>query len=79
MRTGQALFLLGIEPGIPRIRPWKELLATGAQATWLTTLTALLTTKVQVINQLFYIVKVVNEIHVKKVITLHFCVNENVV
>jgi len=38
MRTGQALFLLGIEPGIPRIRPWKELLATGAQATWLNSL-----------------------------------------
>jgi hypothetical protein len=35
MRTGQALFPLGIEPGIPRVRPWKELLATGAQATWL--------------------------------------------
>jgi hypothetical protein len=35
MRTGQALFPLGIEPGIPRARPWKELLATGAQATWL--------------------------------------------
>lgn len=45
----------------------------------LTTLTALLITKVQVINQLFYVVKVVNEIHVKKVTTLHFCVNENVV
>ncbi|KAK2457707.1 cytochrome P450 93A3 [Trifolium repens] len=30
MRTGKALFLLGIEPGIPRARPWKELLATGA-------------------------------------------------
>jgi len=29
MRTGQALFLLGIEPDIPRVRPWKELLATG--------------------------------------------------
>jgi hypothetical protein len=28
------LFPLGIEPGIPRARPWKELLATGAQATW---------------------------------------------
>jgi len=35
MRTGQALFPLEIEPGIPRVRPWKELLATGAQATWL--------------------------------------------
>jgi len=34
MRTGQALFPLGIEPGIPQVRPWKELLATGAQATW---------------------------------------------
>jgi len=30
MRTGQALFPLGIESGIPRVRPWKELLATGA-------------------------------------------------
>jgi hypothetical protein len=28
MRTGQALFPLGIELGIPRERPWKELLAT---------------------------------------------------
>jgi len=35
MRTGQALFPLGIEPVIPRVRLWKELLATGAQATWL--------------------------------------------
>jgi hypothetical protein len=35
MRTVQALFPLGIEPGIPQVRPWKELLATGAQATWL--------------------------------------------
>jgi len=35
MWTGQALFLLGIEPGIPWVCPWKELLATGAQATWL--------------------------------------------
>jgi len=34
MRTGQVLFPLGIEPGIPRIRPWKELLAIGAQTTW---------------------------------------------
>ena len=33
MRIGQTLFPLGIEPGIPRVRPWKELLATGAQAT----------------------------------------------
>jgi len=32
MRTGQTLFPLGIEPGIPQVRPWKELLATGAQA-----------------------------------------------
>jgi hypothetical protein len=39
MRTGQVLFPLGIEPGIPRARPCKELLATGAQATWLTLLT----------------------------------------
>jgi len=35
MRTDQTLFLLGIEPGIPRILPWKELLTTGVQATWL--------------------------------------------
>jgi hypothetical protein len=35
MRTGQALFPLGIEPDIPWVRPWKELLTTGAQATWL--------------------------------------------
>jgi len=35
MRTGQALFLLRIEPDIPRIRPWKELLAAGTQTTWL--------------------------------------------
>jgi hypothetical protein len=35
MRTDQALFPLGIEPGIPWIRPWKELFATEAQATWL--------------------------------------------
>jgi len=34
MRTGQVLFPLGIERGIPRVRPWKELLATGAKATW---------------------------------------------
>jgi hypothetical protein len=34
MHTGQALFPLGIEPGIPRVHPWKELLATGAQSTW---------------------------------------------
>jgi hypothetical protein len=34
MHTGQTLFFLGIELGIPRVRPWKELLATGAQATW---------------------------------------------
>jgi hypothetical protein len=27
MCTDQALFPLGIEPGIPRVRPWKELLA----------------------------------------------------
>jgi hypothetical protein len=35
MCTSQALFPLGIEPGIPRARPWNELLATGVQATWL--------------------------------------------
>jgi len=34
MRTGQALFPLTIEPGISRVRPWKELLATEAQTTW---------------------------------------------
>jgi len=33
--TGQALFPLKIEYGIPRVRPWKELLVSGAQATWL--------------------------------------------
>jgi len=38
MRTGQTLFPLRIEPGIPQVRPWKELLATGAQTTWLTQL-----------------------------------------
>jgi hypothetical protein len=36
MRTGQVLFPLEIEPGIPWVRPWKELLATGAQSTWFT-------------------------------------------
>jgi len=36
MHSGQALFSLGIEPDIPRIHPWNELLATGAQTTWLT-------------------------------------------
>jgi len=35
MCTGQTLFSLRIEPDILRIRPWNELLATGAQATWL--------------------------------------------
>jgi len=35
MHTGQALFFLGIEPGIPRVRSWKELLATGTPTTWL--------------------------------------------
>jgi len=29
------LFPLGIEPGIPQVCPWKELFATGTQATWL--------------------------------------------
>ena len=33
MRIGQALFP-GIEPDIPQVRPWKELIATGAQTTW---------------------------------------------
>jgi len=36
MRIGQTLFPLRIELGIPRVRPWKELLATRAQATWFT-------------------------------------------
>jgi len=27
------MFPLGIEPGIPHVGPWKELLATGAQTT----------------------------------------------
>jgi len=36
MRTDQVLFPLEIEPGIPQIRPWKELLATGAQTTLFT-------------------------------------------
>jgi len=35
MRTGQTLFPLRIEFGIPWVRPWKELLATGTQTTWL--------------------------------------------
>jgi len=35
MSTDQALFPLGIEPGIPQVCPWKELFATGTQATWL--------------------------------------------
>jgi len=39
MRTGHALFLLEIKPDIPRIRPWKELFATGVQETWLINLT----------------------------------------
>jgi hypothetical protein len=34
MRTDQALFPLGIKPGIPRVRPWNELLATGTQTIW---------------------------------------------
>jgi len=34
MRTGQVLFFMRIEPGIPRLRHWKELLATETQATW---------------------------------------------
>ncbi|KAK2445092.1 ERBB-3 BINDING PROTEIN [Trifolium repens] len=37
MCTGQTLFPLEIEPDIPRVRPWKEVLAAGAQATWLST------------------------------------------
>jgi hypothetical protein len=35
MHTGQSLFPMWIEPGIPRLYSWKEFLATGAQATWL--------------------------------------------
>ena len=35
MCTGQTLFPLEIKPDIPQIRPWKELFATRAQATWL--------------------------------------------
>jgi hypothetical protein len=35
MHTGQALFSLGIESDIPRIRLWNELFATEAQAIWL--------------------------------------------
>jgi len=35
MCTDQMLFPLGIEPGIPRVRHWNELIATGAQTTWL--------------------------------------------
>jgi len=35
MQTGQVLFPLIIEPGIPQIRPWKDLLAMGVQTTWL--------------------------------------------
>jgi hypothetical protein len=35
MRSGKALFPLRIEPSIYQIRPWNELLATGAQTTWL--------------------------------------------
>ncbi|AES64700.1 hypothetical protein MTR_2g028760 [Medicago truncatula] len=34
MRTGQALFSLGIKPGSPQVRPWKEILTPGVQATW---------------------------------------------
>jgi hypothetical protein len=37
MHIGQVLFPLGIESGILRARPWKELFATGAQTTWLAT------------------------------------------
>jgi len=35
MHTGQALFPLRFKPGIPQVRPWKELLVIGAQLTWL--------------------------------------------
>ena len=35
MSTDQVLFSLGIEPGIPRVRPWKEFIGTRAQTTWL--------------------------------------------
>jgi hypothetical protein len=34
MRTDQMLFLLEIEPGIPQVCPWKELLAAEAQTTY---------------------------------------------
>ena len=34
MRAGQALFPLGIEPGILQVCPWKELLTTRVQTTW---------------------------------------------
>jgi len=48
MHTSQALFPLGIEPGIPRVCPWKELLATGAQTTWLNSFIFLLLIKTKV-------------------------------
>jgi len=35
MCTDQALFPIGIESDISRVRPWKGLYAIGAQATWL--------------------------------------------
>jgi hypothetical protein len=34
MCIGQALFPLGIELGIYQVRPWNELIANEAQATW---------------------------------------------
>jgi len=36
MCAGQALFFLGIEPGISGVRPWNEFFVTGAQSTWFT-------------------------------------------
>jgi len=35
MHTDQSLFPLKIELDIPRVRPWKELIATRAQTIWL--------------------------------------------
>ena len=34
MHPDQVLLPLKIELGIPRVRPWNVLLATGAQTTW---------------------------------------------
>jgi len=59
MRTGQALFPLGFEPDIPRVRPWKELLATGAQATWLITDLISKTYKTKGIGSISFLMKIV--------------------